>query len=568
MPRKTKKISRVQQAHAEVGVTTIRRRAAVSFVALWLLLLAGVLVTDHVVEWHRLGRDSSIFSLRSFSLVGELPEIVRELGKRGFSSAAWTRANRRLLKDIRRTEDDIEEQAAVASWLRPWSQAGMLLAGAGNEKVYPGRDSWLFYRPDVDSVIGPGFLSRQQQDKRIRTAAEWEDPPWPDPVGALLDFRNQLSARGILLLVVPTPVKPELAGAMLSLRLTAGESVHNVSYQRFVDQLQSAGVWVADVAGWLEEYQGQTKTAPYLCTDTHWTPAAMEWVSRKLSGELNGRVAWSRSDFVLPATQTVSVANLGDIAAMLDLPKSWSPYPEQTVTIERVLESDGSLWKADMNAELLVLGDSFSNIYSLDAMGWGESAGFVEQLSHALQQPVDRIVRNDQGASATRRLLSRELARGRDRLAGKKVVLYQFANRELAFGDWRIFPLDLKAAEPSTFLTLAPGEQLRVRGLVREISSVPRPGSVPYRDHVVSVHLVDIKSKDDPESFSEAVVFLRSMINNTWTRAARLRPGDEIELTLRSWDDMAGKMDGLNRSELDDPDLQLQQPVWGQFKEK
>ncbi|MCF6188217.1 MAG: hypothetical protein L3J49_12190, partial [Desulfobulbaceae bacterium] len=253
---------------------------------------------------------------------------------------------------------------------------------------------------------------------------------------------------------------------------------------------------------------------------------------------------------------------------MLDLPETWKPYPQQTVTIERILGNDGSMWKADMNAELLVLGDSFSNIYSLDAMGWGNSAGFVEQLSYVLGQPVDRIVRNDQGASATRRLLSRELARGRDRLAGKKVVLYQFANRELALGDWRLFPLELKAAEPSVFLTLAPGEQLHVRGLVREISSVPRPGSVPYRDHVVSVHLVDISSIDDPESFSEAVVFLRSMVNNTWTGAARLRPGDEIELTLRSWDDMAGKMDGLNRSELEDLDLQLQQPVWGELEEK
>ena len=568
MQGKIKKITRVQQAHAEVGVTSIRRRSAVCFVAAWLLLIVSVLVIDHVVEWRTQDPGSSISSLHSFAVISELPEIIQGLRAQGLSSTAWIAANRRLLKDIRQTEDAIEEQGAVAAWLRPWSQAGLLVAGAGNEKVYPGRDSWLFYRPDVDSVTGPGFLTRQQQDKRVRTAVEWEDPPWPDPVRALLDFRDRLSERGIKLLVVPTPVKPELAGAMLSSRLTGKGLVQNPSYQLFVDRLGAAGLWVADVAGWLEEYQQQTKTAAYLSTDTHWTPAAMRWVCRKLSAELNGRVSWSRSDYVLSSTESRSIANQGDIAAMLDLPEAWKPYQQQTVTIERVVGSDGSMWKADMNAELLVLGDSFSNIYSLDAMGWGDSAGFVEQLSHALQQPVDRIVRNDQGASATRRLLSRELARGRDRLAGKKVVLYQFANRELAFGDWRIFPLELKAAEPSTFLALAAGERLRVRGLIREISFVPRPGSVPYRDHVVSVHLVDITSKDDSESFSQAVVFLRSMVNNTWTRAARLRPGDEVELVLRSWDDMAGKMDGLNRSELEDLDLQLQQPVWGELEEK
>ena len=30
--------------------------------------------------------------------------------------------------------------------------------GAGNERVYPGRDGWLFYRPDVEYLTGPGFL--------------------------------------------------------------------------------------------------------------------------------------------------------------------------------------------------------------------------------------------------------------------------------------------------------------------------------------------------------------------------------------------------------------------------
>ena len=42
---------------------------------------------------------------------------------------------------------------------------------------------------------------------------------------------------------------------------------------------------------------------------------------------------------------------------------------------------------------MLVLGDSFSNIYSLESMGWGDSAGFIEHLGYALARPLDRIVR-------------------------------------------------------------------------------------------------------------------------------------------------------------------------------
>jgi alginate O-acetyltransferase complex protein AlgJ len=90
---------------------------------------------------------------------------------------------------------------------------------------------------------------------------------------------------------------------------------------------------------------------------------------------------------------------------------------------------------------VLVLGDSFSNIYSLASMGWGDSAGFAEQLSYTLGRPVDRIVQNSDGAYATRLALRRMLATGEDRLAGTRVVIWQFAARELAMGDWRVIEL-------------------------------------------------------------------------------------------------------------------------------
>jgi len=67
------------------------------------------------------------------------------------------------------------------------------------------------------------------------------------------------------------------------------------------------------------------------------------------------------------------------------------------------------------------LGDSFSNIYSFEPMGWGESAGFVELLGYYLGRSIERMVRNDGGAFATREMLQRELAREEDRLAGKRV---------------------------------------------------------------------------------------------------------------------------------------------------
>ncbi len=564
----SRKISRVQQAHDEVGITDIQYPAALCFVGIWLLLLCAVLAVDHSVDWRQQKDDQAPGSFRSLEVAKEIPEVLRVLTADSFSSSAWIAANRRLLERIRQTEEDIEEQGAVASWMRPWSQRVLLLSGVGNEKVYPAAESWLFYRPDVDSVSGPGFLERYQLQKRANSVEEWQETPQANPVPAIIDFQRQLAARGIQLLVVPVPVKAEILADKFSSRFSPGQLVRNASYQLFLEQLHEANVWVADVAQWIMDYQTEYQKPSFLRSDTHWTPSTMQWVAGHIGAELNNKLTWKDSDHISTEIKMLSASNQGDIAAMLDLPQRWNPYPDESVAIERVLQTDGSLWQVEKSAEVLVLGDSFSNIYSLDAMGWGESAGFVEHLGHSLQQPVDRIVRNDQGAFATRQILSRELARGRDRLAGKKVVVYQFATRELAFGDWRLLPLQLKQPAPSDFLRVTAGRKVQVRGIVQEVSAVPRPGSVPYRDHVVSIHLVDITQDDKAEAFSHAVVFMRSMTDNIWMPAARIRPGDELELTLSNWSDVADELDGLNRSELNELELQLQEPVWGEYQEK
>ena len=125
---------------------------------------------------------------------------------------------------------------------------------------------------------------------------------------------------------------------------------------------------------------------------------------------------------------------------MLKLRPNQRVFGEEVVTIHPVVDAAGAPWQPEPAAEVLLLGDSFANIYSLELMNWGAAAGFAEQLSFALHRPVDTILRNDDGAYATREMLSRELAQGEDRLAGKKVVVWQFAcaNCPSAIGDCSI----------------------------------------------------------------------------------------------------------------------------------
>jgi alginate O-acetyltransferase complex protein AlgJ len=251
---------------------------------------------------------------------------------------------------------------------------------------------------------------------------------------------------------------------------------------------------------------------------------------------------------------------------MLKLMKSDKFFPPEKVTIRQVVTGNG-LWRPSRDADVLLLGDSFSNIFSFEAMGWGESAGFAEHLSFALRRPIDCILRNSDASFATREILSNELARGRDRLAGKKLVIWEFATRELSFGNWKLLDLKVGEAKPSRFVNPNAGQEIEVNGTVETISSVPRPGTVPYKDHIAALHLVDVVSGDSggaPAAHGQAVVYLWSMRDNVWTAAARLRPGDRVKLHLRPWPDVSAQYEKFNRTELDDSALQLEEPVWGE----
>ena len=110
------------------------------------------------------------------------------------------------------------------------------------------------------------------------------------------------------------------------------------------------------------------------------------------------------------------------------------------MTARMVLDAAGRPWRRDPAAEVLLLGDSFTNVYSDPALGWGRGAGLAEQLACELGRPVDKLALNA-GAWATRQALARAVAGCRARLAGKRVVVYQFAGRELSSGDWRLVDL-------------------------------------------------------------------------------------------------------------------------------
>jgi hypothetical protein len=429
-------ISREEAAHIEVGHTAVT--PAVSRVLVWMFLIAigtvpllevvGAGLRPGVAVWEHLRR---------------LPASVVEAS--AGREEPWSRlvaANRAALQSLSAFETSLEQQSTLGRTLRPPMQ--LLLSGrlgAGNERVYVGRDGWLFYRPDVEYVTGAPFLDARQQTRRVSGAPEWEAPPLPDPRPAIRQLKLDLDARGITLVVVPTPVKPTVHPEQLAAAYVGFDApVDNPSFAMFVESLRREGILVYDPAPALVTARARTGQPQYLRMDTHWRPDAMQRVAADLATFLARQAGFGRGAAVHHLEPT-RVRHGGDTIQMLDLPATQTRYPAEEVEVHRVLTADGTPWQPMRGADVLVLGDSFSNIYSLDSMGWGEAAGFVEHLGAVLQRPVDRLVQNDEGAFATRAMLQRVAASDPARLERTRLVIYQFASRELASGDWRVLPL-------------------------------------------------------------------------------------------------------------------------------
>ena len=416
-------LTREQVAHLEIGHTDVTPSVARGIVAAFLVFIGAVGLFEIAraaagdqasrAPWQRLARISSDAA----------------------AAQGLFAANRAVLEGLHEFETSLEDEASVGQLLRPPVQefvSGTL--GGGNEQVYIGREGWLFYRPDVEYVTGRGFLAEDVLERRIRIADEWTTPPHPDPRPAIRRFRQELEAQGIALILMPVPVKPTVHPEMLAASFVGrSDAPQNPDYRKLIDSLRAEGLTVFDPTEALLAAR-VNGASQYLATDTHWRPEAMEMAAEQLAAVVSGTVTLPAVDDAVYRLEPADIAHRGDIFAMLDLRGEDGGYPPESVTIRRVVNSDGSPWRSSRDADVLVLGDSFANIFSLESMGWGTSAGLVEHLSAQLGRPVDRLVQNDAGAYATREMLSRE---GPSRLAGKKVVIWQFASREFAFGDWR-----------------------------------------------------------------------------------------------------------------------------------
>ena len=231
-------------------------------------------------------------------------------------------------------ERNLEGALVVGRWALPKVQ--LLLTGvfgAGNEQAYPGRDRWLFHRAGIDYLSGPPFLDPARLRARRTDADHCEPLPQPDPIPAIHRFDQELGARGIRLIVMPTPVKVVVHPDGFSRRYARrGPPVQNPSFRAFLDRLEAQGVRVFDPTPLLRSWEEESGDgSAFLATDTHWRPQAMAAVAEGLAAMLERDAGLSDRRTPGYTRGRLEVSNYGDLTTLLSLPASQTLFPPERV---------------------------------------------------------------------------------------------------------------------------------------------------------------------------------------------------------------------------------------------
>ena len=360
-------------------------------ILMFLGIIAGVPLIQIVIETRQEN------GIRAFDVFNQAPtaENLRAY-ERSLEGANWA---------ARLTRPPL--QFAEFSWLKE-----------GGEKAAIGRDGWYFYKPGLNYM-----LARPERTKPAMATN--------DPVAAIVDFRDQLARQGIHLLVMPVPNKETVYPDRLTRRAKPGHVVVAAGTRELLERLQAAQVEVIDLFKEFEmaRQQGDSNSSVplYLAQDTHWSPLGVDLAAKAAARRLV-ELGWVRPGEVQYTERLVSVRRLGDILRMLQVPSVEHYVVPETVSCAQVVRPNNNQpYKDAAEAEILVLGDSFMRVYQQDAP---ESAGFIAHLAKELKQPMMSLV-NDGGGST---LVRQELRARPVFLKGKKIVLWEFVERDIGLG--------------------------------------------------------------------------------------------------------------------------------------
>ena len=286
-------------------------------------------------------------------------------------------------------------------------------------KGLPGSDGFLFFRGAL-SYLTSGDLRQQADDKN----------PYP----AIVDYSNQLKAKGIDFLFVIIPTKAEIFPDKVSKHAPDGGKPYVTPYTRkLMLELSEAGVEVVDLLpAFIEARDGDEPI--YMKQDTHWSDRGLR-LAAHIIGERIKQYPWFNDVCRQPIKYKIKKVEFtrgGDIRGMLPDDEKVK-YRPMKLTGQQVLNPDGSFYEDDKSSPIIILGDSFCGVYQLEVPKY---AGVSAHIAREIGTPVDLLMAYGSGPQIRKRFARR----GKAAISKKKLVIWTTAARDLYdyWSPWEI----------------------------------------------------------------------------------------------------------------------------------
>ena len=490
----------------------------------------------------RIGRCAAWLVTGLFLLLIGLPPLLNDLREMGQEKTArWLPGERFLAavsgedypqqslpERLKSFESSLAEHLCFVPSLRRSAQLVMLKGlYAGNAKTVVGREGWLFYHPEIKALTGYGPL--REEPRSVASDPSVRD--WQSPLPVIGRFAQQLQDRNVELWIVPVPMKESIYPEMLTNKAVNGPVTHPQQSQ-VAGELSRYGVkilWLDQLFWEMKKHDSEAGPV-YLRQDTHWSPRAMEAAAVEIAKSLKAELGqeFGRSEF--------TAQSRGDLVEKLNLADRSNLFPMESATLHVVSA------KSDPQSPIVLLGDSFVNIYDDPSLGFGDtplSAGFAQHLMAACGRPVHVIAKNGGGATTVREQLAKL---PEDLLRQKKVVIWVLAARDLFLSrseaianrvEWSDVTFNSQHSTPGS-----PGNEvpMEMEATVTGISEFPAdPKTTPYASAVFCVRYRVERIVDGDKPTDEIFVYHPLFQKREFQPAATVKMGQRYHLKLQAW---------------------------------
>ena len=359
-------------------------------------------------------------------------------------------------------------------------------AGCGRDTA-AASDRWLFYRQDVEFLVQPSPLDVRSAklDNPVKAIERFRDQLKAKGVELLVVvtpgkpsiYPERLTGRDSRVAGASGAENDAAVGNDAGLESAVGLQSHG---KKILDSLTRAGFNTVDLYTPLlaAKSRDSVEGPLYLNDDTHWTPRGAELAADVIAKKVRemvaaGIVKFRGRDEVRYIAADSAADRMGDVGEMSGLnkfnvfkmqqvtghvvsqqnikerteklpvdstcvdaaksacKKNDSCFTAQSALCERdtvLYDTTVTPFKDDFRkSEILILGDSFSRIYQTDSP---VNAGWIAHFAKNMNARVASIV-SDGGAST---LVREKLARKASVLKGKKLLIWEFVERDLRFG--------------------------------------------------------------------------------------------------------------------------------------